>query len=129
MKIGITFAIFIFYEKMPRFIDSLKTFSSGFLMNSYKDVIIYTSRPPWPGALFLLRDLNVSSNSSSLNTVSFKVVLTVGRYDLKVRSHCGIFLARFGLMLTKNSLNFSAIDFASCISISLTISCLGNVSL
>ena len=59
----------------------------------------------------------------------FKVVFTVGRYDLKVRLHYGILLARFGPMLVKNSLNFSAIDFASCISILLTIRCLGNVSL
>ena len=34
-------------------------------------------------------DLNASSNSSSLNTVSFNVVFTVGRYDLKVRSPWG----------------------------------------
>ena len=56
-------------------------------MNSYTDVIIFTSKPSWPGALFLLSDLNASSNSSSLNTVSFNVVFTVGRYDLKDRSH------------------------------------------
>ena len=61
--------------------------------------------------------LNTSSNSFSLNTVSFKTVFTVGRYDLKVRLHYGILLARFGPMLRKNSLNFSAMDFASCISI------------
>ena len=87
LKIGVTFAIFIFSGKMPRFIDSLKIFSSGFFMNSYTNVIILTSKPFWPGTLFLLSDLNASSNLSSLNTVSFNVVLTVGRYDLKVRSH------------------------------------------
>ena len=70
---------------MPRFIDSLKIFSSG--LSSYTDVIIFTCKPSWPGALSLLSDLNASSNSSSLNTVSFNVVFTVGRYDLKVRSH------------------------------------------
>ena len=96
---------------MPRFIDSLKIFSSGFFMNSYTDVIIFTSTPSWPGALFILSILNASSNSFSLNTVSFKVVFTVGRYDLKVMLHCGISLARFGPMLTRNSLNFCAIDF------------------
>ena len=69
-------------------------------MNSSTDVIIFTTKPPWPGVLILLSDLNASSNSSSLNTVCFKVVFTVGRYDLKVRSHCGILLARFGTMLT-----------------------------
>ena len=69
-------------------------------MNSFTDVIIFTSKPPWPGVLFLLSDLNASSNSSLLNTVYFKVVFTVGRYDLKVRSHCRILLARFGTMLT-----------------------------
>ena len=37
LKTGVTFAIFIFSGKMPRFIDSLKIFSSGFLMNSYTD--------------------------------------------------------------------------------------------
>ena len=114
---------------MPRFIDLLKIFSCSFFMNSYTDVIIFISKPSWPGALFLLSVLNASSNSFSLNTVSFKVAFTVGRYDLKVRSHCGILLARFGPMLTKNSLNFSAIDFASCISISSTIRCLSNVPL
>ena len=114
---------------MPRFIDSMKIFSSAFFMNSYTDVIIFTSKPSWTGALFLLRDLNISSNSSSLNTVSFKVEFTVGRYDLKFRSHCGILLARFGPMLIKNSLNFSAINFASRISILSSIRCLGNVSL
>ena len=103
-------------------------FSCGFFMNSYTDVIIFTSKPSWPGALFLLSVLNASSNSFSLNTVSFKVEFTVGRYDLKVRLHCGILLARFGPLFTKNSLNFSVIDFASCISISSTIRCLGNVS-
>ena len=67
--------------------------------------------------------LNASSNLFSCNTVSFKVVFTVGRCDLKVGSHCEILLPRFGPMLTKNSLNFSAIDFASCISILSTIRC------
>ena len=84
---------------------------------------MFTSKPSWPGALFLLSVLNASSNSFSLNTVSFKVEFTVGRYDLKVRLHCRILLARFGPMLTKHSLNFSAIDFASCISILSTIRC------
>ena len=56
-------------------------------MNSYTDVIIFTSKSSWPGALFLLSVLNVSSNSFSFNTVSFKVVFTVGRYDLKIRSN------------------------------------------
>ena len=104
---------------MPRFIDSLKIFSSGFFMNSYTDVMIFTSKPSWPGALFLLSVLNASSNSFSLSTVSFKVAFTVGRYGLKVRLHCRILLA----MLTKKSLNFSAIDFASCMSILSTITC------
>ena len=56
-------------------------------MSSYTDVIIFTSKPSWPGALFLLSDLNASSNSSSHKTPSFNVVLTVGRYELKIRSH------------------------------------------
>ena len=86
---------------MPRFVDSFKTFSSGFFMNAYTDVIIFTSRPSWPGALFLLSVLNASSNLFSLNTVSFKIAFTVGGYDLKVRLHCGIFFARFGSILTK----------------------------
>ena len=98
-------------------------------MNSYTDVIIFTSKPSWPGALFLLSDFNASSNSSLPNTVTFKVVSTVGSYDLKARSHCGILLARFGPMLRKHSLNFSGIDFASCISVLSTIRCLNNVSL
>ena len=92
-------------------------------MNSYTDVIIFTLKPSCSGALFLLSHSNASSNSSSLNTVSFKVVFTVGRYDLKVRSHGG----RFGPMLTKKWLNICAIDFASCILILSTIRCLGNV--
>ena len=95
--------------KTPRFIDSLKIFSSGFFMNSYTDVIIFTCKPSRPGALFLLSVLNASSSLYSLNTVSFKVVFTVGRCDLKVRLHLGILLARFSPMLIKNSLNFSAI--------------------
>ena len=56
-------------------------------MSSYTDVIIFTSKPSWPGALFLLSDLNASSNSSSHKTPSFNVVLTVARYELKIRSH------------------------------------------
>ena len=87
LKTGVTFSIFMFSGKMLRFIDSLKIFSNGFFMNSCTDVTIFISKPSWPGALFLLSDLNASSNSSSLNSVSFKVVFTVGRYDLKVRSH------------------------------------------
>ena len=78
-------------------------------MNSHTDVIMFTSKPSWPGALFLLSVLNASSSLYSLNTVSFKVVFTVGRCDLKVRLHLGILLARFSPMLIKNSLNFSAI--------------------
>ena len=92
-------------------------------MSSYTDAIIFTSKPSWPGALFLLSNLNASSNSSSLNAVSFNVVFTVGRYDLNVRSHWGILLARFDPMLTKKSLNFPAIDFVSIVSILLTIRC------
>ena len=53
-KIGVNFAIFIVSGKMPRFIDSLKIFSSSFFMNSYTDVIIFTSKPSWREALFLL---------------------------------------------------------------------------
>ena len=86
-------------------------------MSSYTDVIIFTSKPSWPGALFLLSDLNASSNSSSHKTPSFNVVLTVARYELKIRSHWGILLGRFGSMLTKNSLNYSARAFTSCVSI------------
>ena len=87
LKISVTFAIFIFSRKMPRFIDSLKIFSSEVFMNSYTDVIIFTSKPLWPRALFLLNYLNASSNSFWLNTVSFNVIFTFGRYDLKVRLH------------------------------------------
>ena len=52
----------------------LKIFSGGFFMSSYTDLIIFTCKPSWSGASLLLRDLNPSSNSSSLNTVSFNVV-------------------------------------------------------
>ena len=86
---------------MPRFINSLKIFSCGSFMSSYTDVIILISKPSWPGALFLLSNLNDSSNSSSLNAVSFNVVFTEG----------------FGPMLTKILLNFSAIESASFVSI------------
>ena len=86
-------------------------------MSSFTDVIIFPSKSWWPGTLFLLSNLNAFSNSSSHKTPSFNVVLTVGRYELKIKSHWGILLARFGSMLTKNSLNYSAIAFASCISI------------
>ena len=86
-------------------------------MSSFTDVIIFPSKSWWPGALFFLSNLNAFSNSSSHKTPSFNVVLTVGRYELKIKSHWGILLARFGSMLTKNSLNYSAIAFASCISI------------
>ena len=45
--------------------------------------MIFASKPSWSVALFLLSYLNASLNSSSLDTVSFNVVFTVGRYDSK----------------------------------------------
>ena len=74
LKIGVTFAIFIFSGKIPRFVDFLKIFSGGFFMSSYTDLIIFTCKPSWPGASLLLSDLNTSSNSSLHTTVSFNVV-------------------------------------------------------
>ena len=68
---------------MPRVTDLLKI---SHTLSSYTDAKILTSKSSWPGALFLLSDLNASSNSSSLNTVLFNVAFTVGKYDIKVRS-------------------------------------------
>ena len=86
LEIGVTFAIFIFSGKMPKFIDLLKIFSDGFFMSSYTNVMIFRSKPSWLVALFYSSDLDVSPNSSSLNAVSFNVIFTVGRFDLKDRS-------------------------------------------
>ena len=106
------------------FLGKCQDFSSGFFKSSYR------SKPSWPGALFLLSHLNATSNSFPLNTVSFNVVFTVGRYGSKVRSPWGILLARFGPMLAKFvTFIHNRIDFASFISILSTIRCLDNVSL
>ena len=78
---------------MLRFIDSLKIFSSGFFIGSYTYVIISTSKPSWPGALFHLNDLNASWNSFSFNTVSSNAVFTFERYNSKVGLHWRISLA------------------------------------
>ena len=86
LEIAVTFAIFIFSGKMPKFIDLLKIFSDGFFMSSYTNVIIFRSKPSWLVALFYSSDLDVSANSSSLNAVLFNVVFTVGRFDSKDRS-------------------------------------------
>ena len=55
---------------MPRVIDSLKIFSSGYFMGLYTNVIISTPQPLLPGALILLNNLNASSNSFLLDTAS-----------------------------------------------------------
>ena len=66
---------------MSRVRDPLKIFGNVVFISSYTDVITFKTNPSEPEDLFLLRDLNAFSNSSSINGILFNVAFAFGRYD------------------------------------------------